>query len=136
MPMSEADKARARAHLGYMTVIVATSYAFGLPQLTETQFLLEDAMTRVLDTALDRIVMILDTLDKIECRLGGSIDELFARAIDGLEPNLEQPDMLEREYVRWASRLADLFGVMPYPFSKRFRNVLGAKQIGNVRISG
>jgi hypothetical protein len=30
-------------------------------------------------------------------------------------------DSLEREYVRWSDRLADILGVPHYPFSARFR---------------
>lgn len=132
--LSDADKMRCRVHLGYMTVVVASSYAFGLPQLTETQFLLEDAMTRVMVGAEPIVVRYLDQLDKCQNKLFCSVDELFARAIDGLEPNLDQPDMLEKEYCRVAARLADLFGVMPYPYSKRFRNVIGARAIGNISV--
>lgn len=132
--LSEADKARCRQHLGYMAVIVASSYSFGLPQLTQTQFLLEDAMTRVLDSALPRVVQILNDLDEIECSLRKAHKELFARSIGDLEPNLDQPDMLEKEYGRWASRLADIFGVAPYPYSKRFQRMIGAKSIGNITV--
>jgi hypothetical protein len=135
MALSEADKARLRYHLGYMTVVVASSFAFGLPQLTDTQFMVEDAMTRIQATSESRVISLLDTLDKIECQLQRASGELFARAIDGLEPNLDQPDMLEKEYVRWASRLADMLGVMPYPYSKRFRQMAGGgRMVSNVRV--
>lgn len=132
--LSDADKERARYHCGYMTVTVATSFAFGIPQLTETQFLIEDALTRVMVQSEFRVLNILDRLDRIECKIDGAVDELFARKVDGLEINLDQPDMLEKEYVRQASRLCDMLGVMPYPYSKRFRSQLGADAIGNVRV--
>lgn len=135
MAISDADIERARYHLGYMTVTVASSYAFGVPQATEVQFMFESAIKRVMPASEHRVVAILDKLDAIECRLFEASSELFAKRADGLEPNLEQPDDVEKEYVRWACRLADMLGVMPYPFSQRFQNMAGGKA-GNVRVRG
>lgn len=130
--ISDADKERARYHLGYMTVTVASSFAFGLPQSTETQWMFENAITRVMPQSERRVSDLLDKLDAIECAMFESTKDLFARRAGDLEPNLSQPDDLEREYVRWAKRLADMLGVMPYPFSSRFQNQLvGA---GNISV--
>ena len=38
-----------------------------------------------------------------------------------------EPDMLEREYVRWGWRLADIFGVPIYPYSNRYRMASGTR---------
>lgn len=123
MALSDADKERARYHLGYMEVTVASSFHFSVPQATQVQFMFENAIQRVRADAEARVVRILDNLDKIECTLFQSSSELFAKRVDALEPNLNQPEDVEREYVRWASRLADLLGVTPYPFSERFRSL-------------
>ena len=121
--LSEADKERARYHLGYMTVTVASSMAFGIPQATNTQWLFEDAVTRIRPESEARVIRLLNYLDEIECRLFQSSGELFAKRAGDLEPNLTQPDDVEREYVRWACRLADMLGVFAYPFSKRFETL-------------
>lgn len=121
--LSEADKERARYHLGYMTVVVASSFAFSIPQVTETQWMFESAITRLRPESEPRVVKLLNYLDEIECRLFGSSGELFAKRAGDLEPNLSQPDDIEREYVRWACRLADMLGVFAYPFSKRFESL-------------
>jgi hypothetical protein len=132
MAISDADKERARYHLGYMTVTVASSFAFGIPQVTEVQWMFEDSIGRVMAASEQRVISILDKLDEIECLLFQSSKELFARRAGDLEPNLSQPDDVEREYVRWAKRLADMLGVIPYPFSQRFASQLvGA---GNVAV--
>lgn len=121
MALAEKDKERARYHLGYMEVTAASSMHFSIPTTTQVQFMFEDAIQRVRADAEARVVRILDNLDEIECTLMRSSQELFARRAADLEPNLSQPDDVEREYVRWACRLADLLGVPPYPFSERFK---------------
>lgn len=133
--ISDADKERARYHLGYMEVVVASSFAFSIPQVTETQWMFESAITRVRPDAEKRITSLLDKLDQIECTLFNASSELFAKRAGDLEPNLSQPDDVEREYVRWASRLADMLGVFPYPFSERFKLLInGGGGAGNIRV--
>jgi hypothetical protein len=133
--LTDADKERARYHLGYMEVVVASSFAFAIPQATELQFMFESAITRVRPEAEFRVRSILDKLDEIECRLFRSSEELFAKRAGDLEPNLSQPDDVERELVRWACQLAQMLGVTPYPFSQRFKSLseLGGRA-GNVAV--
>jgi len=133
--LSDADKERARYHLGYLQVTAAASFAFGMPALVETQFMFESAIQRVQANAEFRVVAILDKLDQIECRLFTSSEELFAKRAGDLEPNLSQPDDVERELVRWACQLGQMLGVPPYPFSQRFRSLtdLGGRA-GNVSV--
>lgn len=121
MAISDADLARARYHLGYMDVVIASSFAFAIPAATQVQFMFESAIRRVQPGAEARVVKLLDMLDQIECRLFGASEELFAKRAGDLEPNLGQPDDVEREYVRWACRLSDMLGITPYPFSERFK---------------
>ena len=47
-------------------------------------------------------------------------------------PGESQPDLLEREYCRWAGRLADILGVPLYAYSTRFAR-MGIRS-GNVRV--
>lgn len=135
MALLDADKERARYHLGYMQVVSASSFAFGLPQVVETQFMFENALGRLQVNAERRFVSILDKLDEIECRLFRSSEELFAKRAGDLEPNLSQPDDVERELVRWACQLAQMLGVAPYPFSERFKSLssMGGRA-GNVSV--
>lgn len=133
--LTDADKERARYHLGYMEVVVASSFAFGVPQATELQFMFESAITRIRPEAEFRVTAILDKLDEIECLLFRSSQELFAKRAGDLEPNLSQPDDVERELVRWACQLAQMLGVTPYPFSQRFQQLMNmGGRAGNVRV--
>jgi hypothetical protein len=133
MAISDADKQRARKHLGYMGVTVASSFAFGVPQLTTTQYMLESAIERVMAVAEADVVKLLDRLDCIDEALFQAHGDLFAVRVADLEMNLGQPDALEIEYARWAQRLADMLGVMPYPFAPRFKSLMGGG-VGNIRI--
>lgn len=133
--LSTADIERARYHMGYMTVTVASSFAFGIPQATETQWMFEDAIKRVLPESEFRVIKILDRLDCIEDKLGEVPADLFAESVGDLRPNLNQGDALEREYARWGMRLADMLGVVIYPYANRFKAAMasGAKA-GNISV--
>lgn len=136
--LTDRDKERARYHLGYMTVVVASSFAFSIPAATEVQFMFESAIQRVRPESETRVVQLLDKIDEIECTLFRASSELFAKRVADLEPNLEQPSDVEREYVRWACRLADMLGITPYPFSERFKILaqggLGGSRAGNISV--
>lgn len=136
--LSVANIERARYHLGYMDVVQASSFAFAIPQATQVQFLFESAIQRIQSWAEPRVLRILEHLDEIECQLFQASKELFARRAADLEMNLEQPTDVEREYVRWACRLADILGVTPYPFSERFKILaqggLSGARAGNVSV--
>lgn len=119
--LSDQDIGRARYHLGYMDVVIASSFAFAIPAATQVQFMFESAVRRVQPGAEERVRQLLDHLDDLECTLFQASKELFAKRVDALEPNLEQPTDVEREYVRWACRLSDVLGITPYPFSERFK---------------
>lgn len=119
--LTDQDIGRARYHLGYMDVVIASSFAFAIPQATQVQFMFENAIRRVQVGAEPRVIQLLDMLDEIECGLFQASKDLFAKRVEGLEPNLDQPTDIEREYVRWACRLADIIGITPYPYSERFK---------------
>ena len=77
--------------------------------------------------AVNRVVCVLDILDGIEKKLAGAIGTLVADNLGTLQlhPLRAQgklfTDSLEKEYCRWAKRLADILGVPLYPYSARFR---------------
>lgn len=123
--LSTADRERARYHLGYMNVSQAPAIQVGIPRPVETMFLVEQAFDLVLPAAVERVVAILDTLDNIEAELREAPLYLAAQSIGDmvLRPSSgagSHPNALEREYTRWAERLADLLGCPLYPGSHRF----------------
>ena len=124
--LSEADRARARYHLGYLNVEPVSSIALGFPSAQQPMFLFERAADRIMPEAMSRILCILNTLDAIEgqmrealCRL--KVQQVGEVKIRNTNDEPTEQDLLEKEYLRWAKRLADDFGVPLNPFSERFR---------------
>jgi len=125
--LTEIDKERIRYHLGYLETSFAASIQLGLPRPLQTVFLLEQSMELLSNQyAIDRCLRILDVLDKIECQLQEATEYLVADTLGNMSlhplksKGLLVTDNLEREYVRWANRLADMLGTPLYPFSDRF----------------
>lgn len=126
--LTESEKERCRYHLGYLETSLAGSVQLGMPRPLQTIFLLESALTLLENPfAIDRCRKILATLDMIEEQLSNSVCTLVADKLGDLslhplkDKGMLVTDSIEREYVRWAKRLADLLGVSIYPFADRFR---------------
>lgn len=124
--LSDADKERVRYHLGYLNTSFAASLTLGIPRPVQTLFLVEDAMGLLIPQTVPRVLCILDTMDGLETKLRRAVDQLGVSKIGELElhPLKDRgqlvTDSLEREYVRWGNRLADILGVPHYPFSARY----------------
>lgn len=131
--LSEEEKARIRAHLGYPQSEAVTNIALGIPALTQVAFVLEGQMNRVPESRMMIARTLLGRLDLIEQRLFESVDYLAAEKVDEIVINIEQPNHLEREYIRWVDRLADFFGAVKNPYSDRWTGA--GKQPLNVRVS-
>lgn len=126
--LTEAEKEKIRYYLGYIETSMAASVQFGLARPIQTVFILEDAMTLLTNAnAYARVQQILATLDSIECQLAKAVQTLAASSLGDMDlhplkaKGLLFTDSIEREYVRWASRLADVMGVPLYAYSSRFR---------------
>lgn len=125
--LTDEDRERVRYHLGYLETSFAGAMQFGIPKPIQTMFLLEQALGLLVNQyAINRVVVILNTLDSIEMKLANSTCVLVAEQMGdlklrGAKRGETYPDLLEREYTRWAMRLADIFGVPVYAYSTRFR---------------
>jgi len=116
--LTDAEKARVRYHLGYLASGFAASLQYGLPRPVQTVFMLEEAMTGLVESnALDRVRKIVCILDKIEDKMVCAVDQLGVEKLGEISLRGNHADLLEKEYDRWSSRLADIFGVPKYPFS-------------------
>ena len=133
MPFDEREKERIRYHLGYLAVSLAPSIQFGIPRPLQTVFLLETAMTNLVEGAVDRVRRILAIMDGIESKLVDAQDRLAATKLDSLTLREDEPDQLDREYARWGYRLADILGVPIYAYSLRYRNA-AAQGAGNIPV--
>lgn len=137
--LSEQDKERIRYHTGYMETSFAASMQLGIPRPIQTVFLLEQSMNLLVSQfAITRVVRTLDILDETECRLERaqkqlSVEKLGDMTLRSATAGETVTDLLEREYVRWAKRLADILGIPLYPYAARFKRQFG---VYNVPVSG
>ena len=135
MALSDADVARARKHLGYTAARPVGSYAFGFPVLTEPQFLFEQSMKTLVPANEPDVVRMLDVLDQILCRQEAvAMDGAPAEKAEGITPNLNEPDWIEKEYVRFGKRLAEMLGCPVCPWATRFQESESGGMTGNIRV--
>lgn len=127
MPLSDAEKERVRYHLGYLSVSTAASLTFGIPVPQQTLFLVESAMTRIIADSVPRVKRILQIMDGIEEQLVEAQPRFAAMKLGDLDLRENETDKLEREYVRWGHRLAEIFGVPVYPYSERYSQSFGVR---------
>jgi hypothetical protein len=127
MPLDQSERERVRYHLGYLNVAIGPSIQFGLPRPVQTLFIVEMAMDNLMEIALPRIRRMLQILDNIECRLVDSQGRLVASKLGEItieRQQMQEPDLLEKEYYRWGGRLADDLGVPFYAYSNRYKSQL------------
>lgn len=118
-PLTDEEKERCRYHLGYPEMQAAASIQYGIPRPIQTAFLAEASFNLVLPLARPRVRKLLEILDGLECRILGATDVLEASKLGNLETRENAPDLIERQYHRFACRLADVLGVPLYPFADR-----------------
>lgn len=123
--LTEEEKARIRHHLGYVQTNPVASIQLGVPRASQPQFLVEAQMNRIPETAIGGIRRMVAILDNIEDRLLDALDRLAADKLGEITLRQNEHDSLEREYVRWAKRLADDLGVPLNAYSERFRSGAG-----------
>lgn len=137
--LAEQDRERTRYHLGYLNIDPVASIQLGFPSAQQAGFLVESAMDRLIPSAVSRTIRILNELDSIELQMSSERSCLKVQQIETLkfrndneEPNVI--DLLEREYLRWAQRLADQLGVPLNLYSARFSG-WGAGGLRNVPVA-
>jgi len=119
--LTDEEKTKVRFHLGYPNVTRMTVLTSELPAPRQLGFLLEPAMDALLPDAVALVRQIICQMDKIECQLFESADRMQASAVGNLKMRADEQDALEKLYVRFGRRLADVLGVPPYPLSVRYQ---------------
>lgn len=137
--LTAADKERVRYHLGYMNVEASASIQLGFPRASQPQFLVEAALERLMEPTVGRVSQLVSHLDAIESAMISALPRLKAQQLGEIKlrnsnDEATETDLLEREYVRWAQRLADNLGVPLNVYSERFRE-LGTGSM-NVAVHG
>lgn len=117
---TEAEKVRIRHHLGYINVAQVQTFVLGAPAAVETSFLIEGAMNRVLVEAEAQARALVANCDGVEAQMAENQELLAVTQVDeiAIRPN-EFEDLLKR-YHYWRNALANVLGVVPNPFDKRF----------------
>ena len=134
MALTNEEKARIRYHLGYPLLTTAASVQFGQPALTQTSFMVDNALSRIVEPGLNYVRSMSKTMDDIEVKLIEAQDRLAAERLEDLYLRKDEVNALEDEYRRWGHRLAETIGAPIYPYSKRYQ-AGGANAVTNVRIS-
>lgn len=130
---TEEEQGRILFHLGYMQQTVSSFAAFGVLATTENQFIAINALQHV---PLSRAMLVRDLLSKLDdigSKLFEAVDFLVAKELGEMTLRDDHPDLLEREYTRWAKRLADSLGVTTNPYSERFGGAGRLRMNTNVR---
>lgn len=117
---TDQEKERVHYHLGYGSLDSAAALSFGLPITLQPLFIVDQALNITTVDAANRVRRLLNVLDGVDQKLIDAQDRLAAKRLDTLETRPDEPDALEREYYRWACRLADTLRVPLYPYSQRF----------------
>jgi len=119
VPLTEQEKVRIRHHTGYLNVAEAYTFVLGTPSSVETQFIIEGAMTRVLESALPLLRDIVRRLDCIEDQMAEASELLDVSSMGEItiDPKLRQKRIAEYDYQ--CSALCNLLGVQRNPFDKR-----------------
>lgn len=133
MALTDAERSRVRAHLGYPEAQPAASIQLGIPAIQQTAFLVDVALSLILPRAEPRVRELLDILDRTECQLVAAQTRFAASSINGLKLREDETGALDQAYVRWAYRLAELLGCPVYPFAERFRG-LAADGAGSIPV--
>lgn len=136
MPLTTEEMGQVRAALGYPQVSSAGTLAMGIPINLQMNFMIENAMTRVMEDALPRARAILGFILSVENQMRESTCTLMAESVGDVrlrpgDPGKSTPDLLEKERQRWVLKLADIFGVPPYNFASSNG---GGGQIRNVSV--
>ncbi len=108
--LTEEEKARVRYHLGYPQTDPVASIQLGVPASGQPQFLTEQQLNRIPDSAIGIIRGIIARCDSTDQKILESQERLAAKAVDEVELNPEEPDLLRVEYRFWVQKLADNIG--------------------------
>lgn len=117
---TEEEQGRILYHLGYQLQQIGSFLSFGTLALTETMFIAVNALQHIPLSRAMIIRNILSVLDGIDPKLVEAQDYLVALKLGEMEMAEDHPDKLDREYTRWANRMADALGVTTNPYSTRF----------------
>jgi hypothetical protein len=123
--LTEADKNRARHHAGYGQVQAAQTFVMGVPAGVQTQFMIEGALNRIMPSAERGFRTLLDRLDRIECRIEESTEDVEVESLGDIKINAKAFVRLVERYRYWQGALCNLMQVPPNPYDMRWTSAGG-----------
>jgi hypothetical protein len=126
MPFTEEEKVRIRHHLGYLNVAAAATFVLGAPAGVETTFIIESAMNKVLPAAETLARELIAKCDAVEAQLIENQELLAVTQVDEIGVRQDEFQALLHRYHYWRNGLANVLGVYPNPFDKRFEGGAGS----------
>lgn len=122
--LTDSEKSRVRRHLGYPEVTAGSAYAMGMVIPLQPLFLVDSAMGKLTVDGVNRVRELLGVLDGLEQKMLKAACYVVVNRIGEIEmrpaTGQQGTDLLEREYIRWAKRLADCLGAPYYAISEKF----------------
>ncbi len=119
MPLTEQEKVKVRHHCGYLNVADAATFVLGTPASVETQFIIEGAMNRVLESALSELRRHMQILDSLEEQMVCDHELMAVKKLGEIEVNDKEQLQLTQRYNYWVDSLCNIMGVVRNPFDKR-----------------
>lgn len=121
MPLTATEVLRIQYHLGYPTVTQATALQMGVPRPVQTMFLVvNNATNNLLEGMVPQVRTLLQRMDDLETKLTQAEDRLAASSVGDIKLRSDECDMLEKRYVDWGYKLAELLGSPVYALSRRY----------------
>lgn len=120
--LTDEERLKVRHALGYLNVGSAATFVLGVPAALQTTFMIEKALDLILPEAEPEVRRHLSILDRIEAQLIDDLELLAVESIDEIKVRRDEQDALWDQYDRWRRSLANIFGVIPNPWDKRFEN--------------
>lgn len=117
--LTEQEKVDGRRHMGYLNVQQASTFVLGVPAGVQTQFLIDGAFQRMLPEAEPTYRQYIANMNGIEQQILDDQGDYAAEKVDEITINLEEFQMLIKQYKFWQGNLANLLGIPPNPFDMR-----------------
>lgn len=131
------EKERVKYFLSYPDwVALAQSIQLGIPQGSQPLFLVEGAFARISPEARETTRKVLCECEATERQLSDARSRFKVLQVGDVKMNPREPDLLRRELLHWVTRLADVLGVVPDPYSQMLYK--GISDMGgiNARVVG
>lgn len=120
MGMTEQQKVQTRKHLGYPNVSTVDTFVLGTPAGVQTFFIIEHAMDHLPVAAESQLQRYLDNLEAVEFQIFDDTETLVASKVGSIDLNPKEFEKVIERYDFIRNGLANLLGVYPNPYDKRF----------------